>query len=699
LGANPNFNASTILLQRQRYQIQVVAATFSSLSVLAALCALYWFMLMRRNFRRDLVLLLVAGDFWKSSWFLISASTQLAGVDLSTERTLCQASGYLLHTGFEACDLAIFLMSLHMSLQIFPPSRSFLGHDGLYRVRYYVIAAWFIIPLGVAGLAFVNNGNAFISQGGFCSLPIRPFWYRLALSWIPRYLIWLFVMGVAIRIYRHVGYEFRVFADESDHSSSAGAIPGGSVRTQQTGLFGDRGGTRHSHLQPLDGSSVEKGAGGDDSIAPDQRGTLHSGVKKASPSSSETGRSREARRQSVPTFTTVFGNGSAGRDGSPHDPFWNTRPTSWSTPVSRRGSRQDNNGGQIEFEDFAPVPASNPQRIHGSFSTINSAKSTTSYDLSQPSPLPPIKEIKSSTINSGVALPQDNAVTLALQLRRKAIQRQLRLLFIYPVVYLILWIMPFVSHAFTYSNYFAQHPVFPINVLSIFCLTIMGFVDVCIFCWREKPWRHVPGSDGTFLGSFAFWRFGKDPQWESPSKAIPANANGSPNISPSAQVADEEDDSQVTSREGFIGSIKRWSENLTSSSNSPTTTNNSQDLLTNPPTTSPRKVPRPNLAPPKRIHSRTHSGLSDRRMLEVERAQQRLAMERSEALKQQWRRSAQSARKTSTTTENGGQQQTSVGGLVHSPPPQTPGKKEWWDRALSTGGESIFNEEESQAQK
>lgn len=38
------------------------------------------------------------------------------------------------------------------------------------------------------------------------------------------------------------------------------------------------------------------------------------------------------------------------------------------------------------------------------------------------------------------------------------------------------------------------------------CVTLMGAIDCLIFCLRERPWRHIPKSDGTFLGSFQFWR-------------------------------------------------------------------------------------------------------------------------------------------------------------------------------------------------
>lgn len=64
-----------------------------------------------------------------------------------------------------------------------------------------------------ASLAFINPDWAYLSQGALCTLPIRPFWYRLALAWIPRYLIALIIIGLAIAIYAYVGFEFRSYAN------------------------------------------------------------------------------------------------------------------------------------------------------------------------------------------------------------------------------------------------------------------------------------------------------------------------------------------------------------------------------------------------------------------------------------------------------------------------------------------------------
>jgi G protein-coupled receptor GPR1 len=81
-------------------------------------------------------------------------------------------------------------------------------------------------------------------------------------------------------------------------------------------------------------------------------------------------------------------------------------------------------------------------------------------------------------------------------------------------------------------------------------------------------------------------------------------------------------------------------------------------------------------------------------VLEAERAQERLALERSEALsQQQFRREAQEARETGAGSEVQGEL---GGGFVAAQPVSPP--KEWWDRHLSTVG-SILSEEDGEGRK
>ena len=96
-------NASTILHANQRHTIQVLATATSSLIIAAALCALYWFCMMRRNFRRDIVLLLIVADLWRSATYLSFAAVTFANGPVTTEQGWCQASGYMLIMGTQMC--------------------------------------------------------------------------------------------------------------------------------------------------------------------------------------------------------------------------------------------------------------------------------------------------------------------------------------------------------------------------------------------------------------------------------------------------------------------------------------------------------------------------------------------------------------------------------------------------------------------
>lgn len=505
-----------------------------------------------------------------------------------------------------------------MALQIFPPARSMLGHDGLYRIRHWVYAAWIIYPNMTAALAFINPTNPYAAQGAFCWLPIRPFWYRLALSWIPRYLVWFYIMFVAIRIYHHVGYEFKVFGQERDKSSSIGITAQSSVDRKMAAAEAQR-----RSIMTSDG--VDEKEEEDESVAPDDMSMRKSGLASSKPNR-DVARDTSfnaARRQSVPSWPTTFG-GVPGERASP-------LPASRSNPPSRRGSRQIAPG--VWGEDFFPPPISGPGQHHGSISSIGSlTRSLTAASLDGTHGLPAIEEGRNS--ESAPSTLPSNVADQAMQQRRRAITRQLRLLFIYPVVYILLWTIPFVSHCMSYSDYWAQHPIFAISAMSNFCITFLGFADVCVFSWREKPWRHIAGSDGTFIGSFCFWRFCTNPDW------IRRQSRAQSETTP---VVEKE---KTQSQAGLLGSVsfKRWSTSR-KTSNQRTSTSSSRPVS----------------------HRRAASGGSDRHVMQAERAAERLALERADYERQH---ASLQERRASVISQLQPQQ-------------QQPGTKDWFDRRLS----------------
>ncbi|KAL9631619.1 MAG: hypothetical protein Q9164_005783 [Protoblastenia rupestris] len=215
------------------------------------------------------------------------------------------------------------MIALHTALTIFKP-RTLIEESGLYPYRYAAYTGWVIYPSLMASLAFIHGRDAYVVQGAFCSLPIRPFWYRLALSWVPRYAILIFILSVYVAVYFYIKFKFRNLAAQMSETQS------------------------------------------------------------------------------------TFSHTMTDRD----------------------------------------------------------------------------RALLSAEVD-GENTPSPNAT---LHRRHKAIRKQLRYMFVYPLVYLLMWIPPFANHCFGYSK---TLPPFALNMVALACLTLQCAADCLVFNMREKPWRHM----------------------------------------------------------------------------------------------------------------------------------------------------------------------------------------------------------------
>jgi G protein-coupled receptor GPR1 len=82
---------------------------------------------------------------------------------------------------------------------------------------------------------------------------------------------------------------------------------------------------------------------------------------------------------------------------------------------------------------------------------------------------------------------------------REKILRQLRLLFIYPIVYVVIWILPFIVQLTGYG----KGAPYGMRLASIVFLCFHGFADALVFSLKEKPWRH---SQAFKLINLRFWK-------------------------------------------------------------------------------------------------------------------------------------------------------------------------------------------------
>ncbi|KAI4853822.1 hypothetical protein E4T44_00600 [Aureobasidium sp. EXF-8845] len=548
--------------------IQIVAMSASGISIIGRSVVVYWFINMRRNFRRNLIMYLMLADLSKSLWYLCFSSIALRRGSVGSSTVLCQGFGFCLQASTMACDFAVLIISMHMYLQVFSFRSRIFGHDGLYRFRHTVMALYFVLPISSGLLAFVAGRHVYLAQGPFCTLPIRPFWYRLALQWIPRYLIWLYVMFVAFRIYLHVGQGFKVFVRGPDDKDP-------------------------HHYSPMD--SLDREPGLQESLVVEKR-VVDQKIQQAL---DKIGRD-SVLAGSITNHPPIFEHFS-----------WPPVSDFSSDKIEMPPAIHSSQSSHVTLESSRIVPTGElfvqPGMQGPTPSGIRLPVWKTSADTTMDNITTSVHKV--TLVGSRTAFRDKanyRATDAPFHERRRAIQRRLRLQFIYPVVYLIMWIIPFIYHSMYYSDYYAANPIPVPAALSTLSLTSSGFLDCVVFGWREQPWRHISGADGTFLGSFAFWSFGRNQKrtWSTPvPDRVPSVATESDSVVPAERLQ-----------------AKR-------------------------PAVALRQASSDKMRPGMGIHKKTYSGTSDRATLAAEQAAERLALEMHDYQVQASRRSSWNIRR------------------------------------------------------
>ncbi len=90
---------------REKHIQQILAVTFASMSILSALLTMYWFVRLKRVYRHQLILLLVASGLFKAIWFFIPPMLVLIR-HRPMSPPFCQGIGFLLAVGIEASGLS-----------------------------------------------------------------------------------------------------------------------------------------------------------------------------------------------------------------------------------------------------------------------------------------------------------------------------------------------------------------------------------------------------------------------------------------------------------------------------------------------------------------------------------------------------------------------------------------------------------------
>jgi hypothetical protein len=339
----------------------------------------------------------------------------------------------------------VLCIAVHSALQVFRPSDT-THSDGLYSYRYCLYVGALLFPATMAALVFANPRLGYMSQGPYCSLPLKPRWYRLALQWVPRYLISIIILGLAVAIYAHVGFEFRAMSNSlKDDKPSISTL---------------------THI--LSAESPEIGV----TTSPEVSQCQVSQFRRGSLVASMIGASRRP-------------SGVASVD-SHTNPVNDTARAS-SIQESPHAVNHSYMIPQLQTYDSANT-ANTASVANGKEAPLDSSKHSSHRNAS------PFSDAPSQHLQRQLAL------------KRSRIHRQLRLMFIYPIVYILVWLFPFISYCLTFKEKYAARPVYWLTFSHIICISSMGAIDCLIFSLRERPWSHIPSSDGSFLGSFTWWR-------------------------------------------------------------------------------------------------------------------------------------------------------------------------------------------------
>ncbi|KAI0549303.1 G protein-coupled glucose receptor regulating Gpa2-domain-containing protein [Xylaria curta] len=537
----------------QMLAVMSVSLTFATISVGSALFAFYWFIRMRRGFRQDMIMLLIQSDMAKTLWLLINPLFYfITRKPFSSHWAFCQVSGFFLTAAVEASDIAVLLIAIHTAL--FVVQRQYPGVAlGLEPYRRFAYTLWAVVPFVLAAVVPIT-GASFVDNGPFCYLPTQPDWYPNALAWVPRYIILSFIIVTYTWLYLYLYIRFRRFEEDQRGASMSSQSADSSARRRARRRW-------KSHSIPTTPSlathnllddSPQANASTNDAVKLRQYSvtstvsTLHIGEGVCLPASPAP---VVARRRSIAWNLVDFGHdGSITLENFVSD--IETVPTSPATQAITSPSidiGNINSNSTTANTDTTTVKTPDPvhtangsdpssHNLHSTrrsgwkrrFTDIGPHSKTTRSRSSLANMIAALRQgpprrtdegavgegaPSSSSSSSPVHLSTEVSESL-MRHSRDRMRRQLRLLFVYPAIYTLTWIAPFVAHVCRYyydispspdngnpnamtsgtttASRYHQEPQ-ALRIISAASLCIGAAVDCGFFSAWERPWQHLRG--------------------------------------------------------------------------------------------------------------------------------------------------------------------------------------------------------------
>ncbi|KAH3685835.1 hypothetical protein WICPIJ_003194 [Wickerhamomyces pijperi] len=196
----------------QVFVLRVLTTVSCSMALIACLSMFYVYFAMHHRslkLRHRLITFLIFFDLMRAIAIILYPILAFCKHDIDDNRYAVNFLGFFTAMSFEGGDLAILSFALYSLITIYYPND---GKRWLSSKRYFIYIASFIIPLVLAVLPFVGEG--YISTQVYCYLPYSPLWYRMALSWGPRYFIMVAISIIYFLIYYYVRSQLKKLEHE-----------------------------------------------------------------------------------------------------------------------------------------------------------------------------------------------------------------------------------------------------------------------------------------------------------------------------------------------------------------------------------------------------------------------------------------------------------------------------------------------------
>ncbi|KAK1975251.1 G protein-coupled glucose receptor regulating Gpa2-domain-containing protein [Colletotrichum cereale] len=482
------------LTDRQWTIVQSASLAVAALSFTSVTIALYWFSRTRRSFRHNLIMLLMSSYMLMSLWLIIFPIVYLKTGSVTSGSSFCQASGFFISVGIEASDVAILLIAIHTGIYVFRPQHPG-RQSGLYPHRRLTFSIFAFSPLLMASLAFVN-WPGYVYNGGYCYLPVRPRWIRLTLSWVPRCTILLTIVVLYAYIYIYAKLRMRrASAAQMPENGSWSRIPW--VPPTST--------TRHGFETSMEALEQQRTSSAATTMTAEIK-LLYS-------------------RQKIKWNWPTYGTDKESRMFMSDEVVLScTMGPSTSPLTASFGPIASPRQSYIRHDTVDLSPPVYHYRHQGSFAAYR--QSLNSLRSSQVKSLANVWSIfcRGTSLDSG---PEHNANLLlshtgmdgrGMNKTRDKIRRQLRLLFIYPLVYMLMWTAPFVAHVMRWDKSEESGP-FAVVFLSLLSLSVQGLVNSCLFCAVERPWIDRRAGHGRTMSKHEELKMGSGASRRTPSLA------------------------------------------------------------------------------------------------------------------------------------------------------------------------------------